>query len=41
LADLWCHSCDSKTIHEVRFTPELNFVHKILFIELRKVYGRR
>jgi len=26
---LWCYSCDAKTVHEVRFMNELNFVGKL------------
>src|SRR6266567_1581972 len=31
---MWCYSCDSKTIHEVRFISELNFAGNLMVCTL-------
>ena len=30
LLDMWCYTCDNKTIHQVQLMSEINFVGKLL-----------
>jgi len=34
LVDIWCYGCDNKTIHEVQFMSEINFVGKLIVCTL-------
>lgn len=34
IEDLWCYSCDNKTIHQICYMSELNFTGKLLICTL-------